>query len=132
MTNHLLAKIGQYALISNKSGRLLVLERTRSKTWSLPGGRLNTNEDWNSAFIREIKEETNLNGIELKPFEVNIIKDPYQIKYCVYFIVNVQDFANLKISEEHSSFRWIEKSEITELNFEDDKVVKVIKSFLDK
>lgn len=40
--------------------------------------------------------------------------------------------ANLKISEEHSSFRWIEKSEIAELNFEDDKVVEVIQFFLNK
>ncbi len=127
--NHLLAKIGQYALI-RKDGQVLVLERDRSKTWSLPGGRLNVGEDWNNAFIREIKEETNLNITEVKPFTTNILTDLYQTKYCVYFETFVSDFKELKISPEHSNYMWLDLKNISKIKFEDELVTKVVFAFL--
>jgi len=128
--NHLLAKIGQYALIKNNKGHLLVLERTRSKTWSLPGGRLDKNEAWDMAFIREIKEETNLDIVNIKPFAINILTDPYQIKYCVYFDTNIKDPDDMKISPEHSNFKWIKLSEVPKIKFEDEQVLKILSDFL--
>jgi len=128
--NHLLAKIGQYALIKNSEGQLLILERARSKTWSLPGGRLDKDEAWDLAFIREIKEETNLDIIKIKPFAINILTDPYQIKYCVYFDTSVKNSDDIKISLEHSSFKWIKLSEVLKIEFEDEQVLKVISDFL--
>lgn len=128
--NHLLAKIGQYALIKNSEGQLLILERARSKTWSLPGGRLDKDEAWDLAFIREIKEETNLDIIKIKPFAINILTDPYQIKYCVYFDTSVKNSDDIKISLEHSSFKWIKLSEVLKIKFEDEQVLKVISDFL--
>ena len=128
--NHLLAKIGQYALIRNSEGHLLVLERARSKTWSLPGGRLDNAEAWDTALAREIKEETNLDVVEIKPFATNILTDPYQTKYCVYFDTSVKNSDDIKISPEHSSFKWIELSEIQKIEFEDEQVLKVVSGFL--
>lgn len=128
--NHLLAKIGQYALIKNNEGHLLVLERARSKTWSLPGGRLDNAEAWDSAFIREIKEELNLDVVEMKPFTTNILTDPYQTKYCIYFDTSIKNFDDIKISSEHSNFKWIGSSELAKIEFEDEQVLKVVSDFL--
>lgn len=128
--SHLLAKIGQYALIKNDEGKLLVLERARSKTWCLPGGRLDKKEDWDNCLLRELKEELGAEYKDPKPFTVNIITDPYQVKYCVYFTVVSSNTDTLIISNEHSSFRWVGREEALKLNFEDEKVSEVVASFL--
>ena len=128
--NHLLAKIGQYALVSNQRGEVLVLERLRSKTWSLPGGRLNVGEECNKAFVREIKEETNLRISEFYPYTTNLITDPYQTKYCVYFITKVSNISDLRISPEHSNFKWVGIADLSSLTLEDALVEKAISDFL--
>ena len=72
-------KVGQYALVV-KDNTVLVLERSCSKTWSLPGGRLNADErDWFLAFKREIAEETGIEIEGAKPFSIEIVEDDWQL-----------------------------------------------------
>lgn len=130
MDNHLLAKIGQYALIKNSENRLLLLQRNRSGEWSLPGGRLEKGEEWDKALIRELQEEINLKCINPIPIAVNILEDPYQIKYCVYFKIEVLDIENIRISKEHKGYKWINTEEINALNIEDEKIKNVIINYL--
>lgn len=127
---HLLSHIGQYALIKNSENKILILERARSKTWCLPGGRLNENEEWDEAFLRELKEELNLDCFNPNPIEVNILKDDYQTKYCVYFSVICPDMNSIKISDEHSNFGWFSIEEMNQLDIEDDKIRRVISDFI--
>lgn len=127
---HLSAHIGQYALIKNDENKVLLLERMRSKTWCLPGGRLNEDEDWDAAFLREMKEELGLECHSPKPFTVNILKDAYQIKYCVYFTLDCSDISTLKISGEHSDVGWFGLEGVKNINIEDVKVKKVILDYL--
>src|SRR3989339_1416679 len=110
---HLSAKIAQYAIIQNDQGKILVLERKRSKIWSLPGGRLEKS-DRNplAALRREVKEELNLLVTGAEPMDVSIIQDKYQIKYCVYFLVDIKDLTSLKLSGEHSDFKWVDKKNV--------------------
>ena len=128
--NHLTAKIGQYAIIKNNDGKILILERMRSKTWCLPGGRLNENEEWDTALLRELKEELNLECQNPSPIAVNIIKDDYQTKYCVYFRLACINLSELKISNEHSNLGWFNLDEIKNLDIEDDEIKKVIVDYL--
>ncbi|MCK9641581.1 MAG: NUDIX hydrolase [Prolixibacteraceae bacterium] len=127
---HLIAKIGQYALVKNKENKVLILERTRSKTWCLPGGRLNDDEEWDSALLREMDEELTLNCNNPRPYMVNVLKDEWQTKYCVYFVVDCLDLSSLQISDEHSDLKWVGLNEIDDINFEDTKVKEVVCSFL--
>lgn len=127
---HLLAKIGQYAIIKNDGNEVLLLERTRSKTWCLPGGRLNEDEQWDQALIREIKEELSLECSDPRPIAVNVITDEYQTKYCVYFQVECSDTSKLMTSDEHSAIKWASVEEIKSINIEDDKIKKVIVDYL--
>ena len=128
--SHLSAHIGQYALIKDNENKVLLLERARSKTWCLPGGRLNENEDWDVSFMREMKEELGLECRNPKPFAVNILKDDYQTKYCVYFALDCSDVSTLKISTEHSNLGWFATEDITNLEIEDDKVKTVVLNYL--
>jgi len=128
--NHLSAHVGQYALLKNTDNKVLLLERARSKTWSLPGGRLNDDEECDLALLRELKEELNLDCTNPKPFGVNILKDSYQTKYCVYFTLDYSSLSTLKISSEHSNFGWFDLEEIKSLNVEDEKIRKIVLDFL--
>jgi 8-oxo-dGTP pyrophosphatase MutT (NUDIX family) len=128
--NHLSAHIGQYALIKNNDNKILILQRSRSKTWCLPGGRLDEDEEWNTALLREIKEELNLVCQNPIPVSVNILKDDYQTKYCVYFSLDYLDLSVLKISDEHCDFGWFGPEVVKKLDIEDDKVKKVIIDYL--
>lgn len=126
---HLLAKIGQYAIIKNENNQILVLERKRSKEWSLPGGRLEANDrDPIVALRREVKEELGLEIRNCQAFDVSIIKDKYQIKYCVYFLVEAKNLSKLKISPEHSSYKWIDAKVAKGMKFEDKMIRKIISS----
>ena len=124
---HLLVKIGQYALIANDDGKVLLLQRARSKKWSLPGGRLDKDErDWKKAFIREIKEEIGLEILEAEPFDIKIIEDQWQVKYCVFFRCKVDDLVELKLSQEHAGHRWVGKEEISNLDIEDEPSIREV------
>jgi 8-oxo-dGTP pyrophosphatase MutT (NUDIX family) len=119
MQDHLLAKIGQYGLILNEKDQILILQRARSKSWSLPGGRLSTDErDWKKALEREIKEEVGLDVIDARPVDINIIEDPYQVKYCVYCVLDVKELDNIKPSEEHSGYKFVGLEEIETMEME--------------
>lgn len=113
-------KVGQYALITNSKKEILILERKRSKKWSFPGGRLNSHErDWFQALKREIFEETGLEIEKAGPYQVNIVEDlPYQVKYCVYFLVSLSRETNIKLEDEHSSFLWVHRKNIDLIEFE--------------
>jgi 8-oxo-dGTP pyrophosphatase MutT (NUDIX family) len=122
---HLLAKIGQYILIANSQNQVLVLERERSKNWSLPGGRLDKQDkDWKLALIREVKEETGLTVTNLKPFDVKLIEGPYQIKYCIFFTAKITDLTKLQLSKEHLSSKWIGKEDLASLRIDDEPNVR--------
>lgn len=107
------------------------MERRNSKSLSLPGGRLNQGEDWKNALIREVKEETSLKIRSLHPFAINLIKDAYQIKYCVYFAIDVTDQSCLEISKEHISYKWLGLEDLRGIVIDGDpKINKVIIDYL--
>jgi len=128
MAEHLHAKIGQYALIFNEFGKMLIVERPRSRTWCLPGGRLEEHErDWEAALLREIKEETNLVCSNPVPTGIELEEDPYQVKYCVYFRVQCSNLNDFKLDpEEHSDYKWIGYEEAVDLNIESSELKKII------
>ncbi|MBN1168922.1 NUDIX hydrolase [Candidatus Woesebacteria bacterium] len=129
---HLLAKIGQYVLLVNETGKVLVLQRKRSEVWSLPGGRLEKDErDWRKAIAREVEEETGYKIGSLKPFDIKIIEDKWQIKYCVFFVNKLVQKRDPKLSEEHIAYKWLDKRELADIELDDEpKVRKVLEKYL--
>lgn len=55
------------AIVHDGAGRILLVRRGRAPSrgmWSLPGGRVEGVEDWDAAAVREVREETAIEGRE--------------------------------------------------------------------
>ncbi len=53
------------AIVFDDDGRILLIRRGNPPAqgqWSLPGGRVESGEDWQAAVVRELQEETGLSG----------------------------------------------------------------------
>lgn len=91
--------------------------------WEFPGGKVEFNENLENALIREIKEET---GIELSFNEKNSIKsfgkqehlggpnDDIVVSDTEYFIIELETKPEIKLSREHSRYKWFDKESIKE------------------
>ena len=53
-------KIGVEVIVFNKQGHILLVRREDDRTWSLPGGWVESDETLERAAIREAREETGL------------------------------------------------------------------------
>lgn len=107
--------------IITKKGKFLTLKRNandpaRPNCWVFPGGNLEFGENINECIIREIKEETSLEVKEIKPLHINSEIDPkknifwIEIGYlCKY------KSGEVKLSEEHSEYKWVTKDEFLSL-----------------
>ncbi len=121
MEKHVMAKIGQYVLIL-QNGKILLLKRAGSDSWSLPGGRLNEEDTPREAVKREIEEETGLSIDNLHPYEVLLLKDRYQTKYSVFFTCNVINVKEIILSEEHSEYDFFARDQLENFKDIDDSI----------
>jgi 8-oxo-dGTP diphosphatase len=108
------------AIIKDSYNNILILKRapnsrSNPRCWELPGGKVEPGESFDKAMIREIKEETNLD-ITLKR-AVGIAQQDLPYIHSVHVIMTVDvDSGDLKISEEHTEFKWATLEEIKSLN----------------
>ena len=97
-------------IIKNDVGEILTVKRhPKSRTdpgmWELPGGKVEKGEFFTDALIREIKEETNLD-CDVGNFCEAIQNDyPHKRTVQLYMYLNNVN-GNVKISEEHTDFKW--------------------------
>lgn len=112
---HMKTKIGEYAIILNSNNEFLMLQfKNLMNSWHFPGGRLDEGEEAVEGLIREIKEETNLEVINIKPVFTKIFTE--EKKYGVFFIAKVKEPYEVKISDEHQNFKWFKKEDIEKIN----------------
>lgn len=111
---------GVKALVFNDEGKFLALHRwdtPHSPKMELPGGRVDFGETIEETFVREMKEETNL---EVTPIELlttwNYIKrdQTFQVVGVIY-LARASDVSGLKLSDEHDDYAWLELSELDRL-----------------
>jgi len=95
-----------------EDGKLLVLKRRpndiqKPGIWEIPGGRLNLGENPFEGVKRETKEETGIDIDVLHPLNVKHFKrdDGQTITLLIFLCKALTD--NVKISEEHSDFKWM-------------------------
>ncbi|NIT58255.1 MAG: NUDIX domain-containing protein, partial [Aliifodinibius sp.] len=75
--------------------------------WSLPKGKLNSDETWRSAAVREVQEETsitpvihNLAGVMTYPIE-------HRFKIVFYWRMNVAQEKPFKPNDEIDKIQWV-------------------------
>lgn len=82
--------------------------------WDFPGGKIDPDENVSNAVIREAKEET---GLDVKPLkivsELNYNEKSFDINFKIF---SIESFSGeVKLSKDHTDFKWIDKKEIKEL-----------------
>jgi len=111
-----------------ENDKALILQRNSDEDifpnmWELPSGKREPFESSVDALKREIMEEVGIDVEIIMPvstFEYQIekpdeIRDTTQIN----FLVKLKSSSNIKLSSEHQSFAWIDKSEINKYSIKE-------------
>ena len=108
-----------------RGNKYLVLLRSPNakyfpKHWDFPGGKLDKEEDPIKGIKREIFEETSLKLDNLKKigyyeFDFDNIGEKTH-KFTIYLAESKK--GSIRISDEHTKFRWVTKSELARLKYE--------------
>lgn len=103
--------------IINENNEILILQRGSTapwmpNKWNLPGGIIDANEDHINAAIRECKEETDLDILDLSKLISYI--DP---KFIITFYVTHNYKGNVTIDWESKDYKWVHKSDLINYDF---------------
>jgi len=82
-------------------------------SWDIPGGRIDLSEQLEAALKREIMEETGLNVEISVPFEAHTFtRDDGQFIIMISYACKLSGQQKIKLSEEHTSFEWVNVDEV--------------------
>jgi len=103
---------GAIVVILDDQNRTLLLKRDpraywAPQQWAFPGGKIDDGETAMAAAIRETKEETTLEVLNLRPVAIEPPK-PVEAYYTRAFTGTVQ------IDEEHTDWTWASREEATD------------------
>jgi 8-oxo-dGTP diphosphatase len=111
--------IVQKALVSDQSGRVLILKRSsndaiRPEQWDLPGGSYDEGEDLLHTVVRETNEEAGLT-IDL-PQLVYAVTEAKLIENIVslFYLAKTTE-TDVTLSDEHTEYKWLTLEEATKL-----------------
>jgi 8-oxo-dGTP diphosphatase len=98
-------------------GKVLIIKRSDydeafAGIWEIPGGRLQFDEELESALIREVKEEAGIEiTIEKLYYAYTFMTSPTrQFVILTYLCKTEQD--NVTLSNEHTEYLWASKAEL--------------------
>lgn len=107
-------------------GEILIVQRadhcSSPGTWSGPGGKLDPGEDFDTALMRELKEEI---GIDVSPYKKEVLFHKYfyflgkniEIKF---YKVLLNQKPNITLNNEHQDYLWIDPQEALSMNLTED------------
>jgi len=109
--------VPQKALIK-QGGKFLIVRRSENSKnypghWDLPGGKLEHDETSTEGLVREVKEETELD-IKVNDPVFSYIETHEVFAYVVVFNCEILS-GEIKLSHEHSDYKWANVEELNEL-----------------
>ena len=107
------------AAIIEKNNQYLIVQRNRNKhlglKWEFPGGKVNINETFEEALVREIKEELNIKiNIHEKIADEKYKDDKIDIVLHYYLCAHESGIMELN---EHENFAWVIKEDFEKYDF---------------
>ncbi len=113
--------LGAVILVIDERNRLLMMRRSDSGLWGVPGGAVEPGEYIEAAAKRETREEVNLEIGEMSLFGVFSGPDLYYVYpngdevYNVSIVYISQDWHNeIRLNDEHTEWSWFAADEIPE------------------
>jgi 8-oxo-dGTP diphosphatase len=105
-----------------RDGQVALVHRPKYDDWALPKGKLEEDESWEDAAVREVREETGYHGAlreELSPVEYTDPKGrPKTVRYWRMDVVDGEFEANSEVDE----LRWLGCDEALEcLTYDHDR-----------
>lgn len=104
------------AIVTDDRGRCLVLRRSkRNRTghavWELPGGKIEPNENFAAALVREVRQEC---GLDVVPTRlVGAVQRELPEMRVVQLIMTVRvRGGTVELSDEHDCYEWVPTSEL--------------------
>jgi 8-oxo-dGTP diphosphatase len=102
----------------NEDDYILLLKRnaqrrTSPNKWQTPSGFINEGESAEEAILREVKEETALDGTIKKSGSVFEVIDQWARWIIIPFLILVKSDKVIIDTKEHSEFKWIKVDEIS-------------------
>ncbi len=130
---------GVSAVIFDPKRRILIMKRTRSEYWSLPGGRIDLDESAQDCCVREIFEETGLQTkivrlISLNTNPSNVVHYPddnIHRSFVACFEAEVVA-GELKVSNESEGFKWLSQENVESVKLIPDSVANVLDAWSEK
>lgn len=116
--------------LAEKQTKLLLIQRKNPPFegyWAFPGGFVDIDETVETAVIRELKEETNLDGVSLEQFKVYsaIDRDPRGRTVSVVFVAKLQTQGlAVMANDDAAAAKWFALSELPKLAFDHEKILK--------
>lgn len=115
-------RIAAKAVITDDRGNVLLIREAKYKDgtnlgkYQMPGGRLELGEGFYEALHREVKEETGLDIKPMKPLYVGewspTINGVTQQIVAIFMLCEVESI-DVKLSDEHDDFKWVDPSNYT-------------------
>ena len=115
------ASIDVVAAVIKKNDLFLIANRSFEDNsqgiWEFPGGKVEENETFNSALMREIKEELSLNikvGNMIATIDLNKTDKNIYVHYYYAIILSGQISLNV-----HSEFKWVRHTQLKNFTYID-------------
>ena len=108
-------------IIRDPQGRVLLLQRSVKSRgnpgrWEFPGGKVDAEEAFDAALIREVGEETGLKIRLDEPFGTSESK--LGRRHIVYLVMKATaEKTGVRLSEEHDAFQWLLPEEFGDVDF---------------
>ncbi|MDV7339717.1 NUDIX hydrolase [Terasakiella sp. A23] len=109
--------ISQKAILKDKKGRVLMMEKAGKSHWDLPGGKLDAGEDMVEGIAREIEEETKLDKVEVGPIlyagRRTFDEQGKPERVMIFYACETdQKLDKIKLSDEHSQWRMMSADDL--------------------
>ncbi|KJJ84014.1 NUDIX hydrolase [Candidatus Omnitrophus magneticus] len=120
-------------LVSNDNGDILLIKRAIEPcigAWAIPGGFIEIDEDIKTAGVRELKEETGLQGIPGRIVGVHLEYNPiYDFVLVIGMEFLIDTFQTVKAGDDASDAKFIPRTSLPQIPFESHR--KLIADFCD-
>ncbi len=110
-------QVGVKVILQNRDGAVLLLKRSEqlykevNNPWDIPGGRINVGMSLMENLEREVKEETGLSLLSVPVLRgaQDILKTDKHVVRLTYTALAEGD---VRLSEEHTEYRWLPFAEL--------------------